>query len=135
MYALLSVSIKEHLSLDRPHSNPLGEILLEAKEHNNDRNRSQGSSCHNKSKVIGHLAQLAGNTKGNGLGLILGQHDQLQRILIPGIDKCKDCTWKLEVKDGTVQLDDRWIHIEERGEYQLMSQGEFAGLDWKGVSL
>ena len=29
---------------------------------------------------------------------------------------------KLEVKDGTVQLDDRWIHIEERGEYQLMSQ-------------
>lgn len=31
-------------------------------------------------------------------------------------------TWKLEVKDGTVQLDDRWIHIEERGEYQLMSQ-------------
>lgn len=31
-------------------------------------------------------------------------------------------TWKLEVKDGTVQLDDRWIYIEERGEYQLMSQ-------------
>ena len=31
-------------------------------------------------------------------------------------------TWKLEVKDGTVHLDDRWIHIEERGEYQLMSQ-------------
>ena len=31
-------------------------------------------------------------------------------------------TWMLEVKDGTVQLDDRWIYIEERGEYQLMSQ-------------
>lgn len=31
-------------------------------------------------------------------------------------------TWKLETKDGTVQLDHRWIYIEERGEYQLMSQ-------------
>lgn len=31
-------------------------------------------------------------------------------------------TWKLDVKDGTVELDDRWIHIEESGEYQLMSQ-------------
>lgn len=31
-------------------------------------------------------------------------------------------TWKLEVKDGMVQMDDRWIHIEERGEYQLMSE-------------
>ena len=44
------------LSLNSTHGNALGEILLEAKEHNNDGNRSQGSSCHDKPKVIGHLA-------------------------------------------------------------------------------
>lgn len=31
-------------------------------------------------------------------------------------------TRKLEVKDGMVHLDGRWIYIEERGEYQPMFQ-------------
>lgn len=75
------------LTLYCTHSNSLCKVFLETQEYDNNRNCCQCCSGHNQAEIVGHLAQLTGNTKRNGLCLILCQHNQLQRILIPGIDE------------------------------------------------
>src|SRR5699024_3135036 len=77
-------------ALDGAHGDALGEVLLEHEEDRHDGDGRQGGAGHDQAKVGGDLALQPGDTGGDGQHFTPLQHDELQEVVVPGVDEGED---------------------------------------------